>query len=296
MDRQGRDRQASSSDRRAQLVERRLLAAGGTLQLTFRVIDGQPFDFLPGSFVSVASRIPNVGNRHSPYCLVSRPGEAPNFRLLVRLVDSGARSAWLGALKVDDLISFRGPGGHSMLPRLRDHDLILCATGVGVGPLLPLAVELLRSGFRRPVRLFWGLRLAEDICLEDELNELAAAHSTFSYDIALSQPPPDWKGLSGRITSTVPPLLSTLGRSEFRLVGNGAMTAEMATALAEMGVADGAIATEAYFNGRHRPEPNVLADIRAGFVATDTSAPAAMDIADLFRLERPLGKPPKTSR
>ena len=281
-------------DRRAELVERTELTSTGTIRLTFRVVDGRPFVFFPGYFVSVESEMPG-GFRHSPYCILSRPGQAPVFELIVRLVDGGERSGYLGSLEVGDLLAFRGPGGHSMMPRAPGRDLVLLATGVGIGPLHSLSAELLEGGFDRPIRLFWGLRLAEDICLIDELEALAADHPSFSYRISLSQPPPGWKGLRGRLTQSVPPLLSTLGTSEFRLVGNGAMTEEMAVALGDMGVGKEVIYREAYFNGRHRPDRATMAAIRTGFVATDLLAPSALDATELFHLDRPLGsrRPPR---
>ncbi len=277
-------------DRRAKLLERTLLTSTGTVRLTFEVVDGRPFVFLPGYFVSVESEIPGVGFRHSPYCILSRPGQAPVFELIVRLVGGGERSAYLGSLEVGDLLAFRGPGGHSMLPRASGLDLVLLATGVGIGPLCSLVGELLEGGFDRPIRLFWGLRLAEDICLIDELEAFASVYPSFSYRISLSAPPPGWNGVRGRLTEIVPALLGTLGASEYRLVGNGAMTEEMATALGDMGVGKEVIYREAYFNGRHRPDKAVLAAIRSRFVASDLLAPSALDAADLFHLDRPLGR------
>ena len=277
-------------DRRAELIERTELNPTGTLRLTFQVVDGRPFVFFPGYFVSVESEIPGTGYHHSPYCILSQPGQAPVFELIVRLVDGGGRSAYLGSLEVGDLLAFRGPGGHSMLPRFPGHDLVLLATGVGIGPVLSLAGDLLEAGFDRSIRLFWGLRLVEDVALTDELDALAAAYPNFSYRISLSQPAPGWRGLRGRLTESVPPLLGTLGTTEYRLVGNGAMTEEMATALGNMGVVREVIYREAYFNGKHRPDPAVLSAIRSRFVATDLLAPTALDSSDLFRLERPLGK------
>jgi len=282
----------SHYDRRAKLIRRTPLTSTGTVRLTFRVVDGRPFVFFPGYFVTVESEIPGVGRRHSPYCILSRPGRAPVFELIVRLVDGGDRSAYLASLGVGDLLAFRGPGGHSMLPRDDSLDLVLLGTGVGIGPLLSLTGELLSRGFTRPIRLFWGLRLAEDICLTDELDALAEDHPSFSYRISLSQPPPGWKGLRGRLTESVPPLLGSLGGSDYRLVGNGAMTEEMAVALGDMGVGKEVIYREAYFNGKHHPEPAVLAAIHSRFVASDLLAPSALDVGDLFRLERPLGRRP----
>lgn len=291
-------RPSSRYDRRAELVERTALAETGTLRLTFEVVDGRPFVFLPGYFVSVESEIPGVGYRHSPYCILSRPSLAPVFQLIVRMVDGGQRSAFLGSLEVGDLLAFRGPGGHSMMPRLADRNLVLMATGVGIGPVSSLAGEVLEAGFRGSVRLFWGLRLAEDICLLDELEGLAAEYPSFSYRISLSQPPPGWSGLRGRLTESVPGLLGTLGGAEYRLVGNGAMTEEMATALGNMGVGKEEIYREAYFNGKHRPDPDVMAAISRRFVASDLLAPSILDASDLFKLDRPLGnrRPPGPKR
>jgi len=288
-DRRADTRPSRHYDRRAELVERTPLNSTGTVRLTFRVVDGRPFVFLPGYFVSVESAIADAGYRHSPYCILSRPGQAPIFELIVRLVENGERSAYLGSLEVGDQLAFRGPGGHSMLPRSPNQDLVLLATGVGIGPLVSLSSEVLAASFRPQVRLFWGLRLVEDICLIDELEALASDFPNFSYRISLSQPAPVWNGLRGRLTETVPALLGTLGTSEYRLVGNGAMTEEIATALGNMGVGKEAIYREAYFNGRHRPAPGVMAAINARFVASDLLAPSALDTADLFHLERPLG-------
>jgi len=286
----GRAERPSHYDRRAKLLRRTPLTSTGTVRLTFRVVDDRPFVFFPGYFVSVESDIPEVGHRHSPYCILSRPGRAPVFELIVRLVDGGDRSAYLGSLQPGDLLAFRGPGGHSMLPRDQSLDMVLLATGVGIGPLLSLTGELLSSGFTRPIRLYWGLRLAEDICLTDELDALADDHPTFTYQITLSEPPPGWTGLRGRLTDSVPPLLGNLGGSDYRLVGNGAMVEEMATALGDMGVGKDVIEREAYFNGKHHPDPAVLTAIRSRFVASDLLAPSALEAGDLFRLERPLGK------
>ncbi len=281
---------SSHYDRRAELVRRTLVTSTGTLRLTFRVVDGRPFVFSPGYFVSVESDIEGVGHRHSPYCILSRPGRAPVFELLIRLVEGGRRSAYLGSLAPGDMLAFRGPGGHTMLPHDESLDLVLLATGVGIAPLLSLSGELLDTGFTRRIRLFWGLRLAEDVCLDDELEALAEDFPSFSYRISLSQPSPGWRGLRGRLTESVPPLLGNLGGCDYRLVGNGAMTEEMATALGDRGVGKEAIYREAYFNGRHRTDPGVIAAIRSRFTSSDLPAPSALDAADLFHLDRPLGK------
>ncbi|HET9442071.1 MAG TPA: hypothetical protein VFO65_02040, partial [Acidimicrobiales bacterium] len=133
---------------------------------------------------------------------------------------------------------------------------------------------------------YWGLRQVEDICLLDRLEDFKARHAGFTYDITLSQPPEAWTGLRGRLTETVPPLLETLGGKHYYLVGNGAMVQEMEAALSDFGIDETLIYKECYFNVRHRPDPRVMADIRARFVASDTFSPYAHQEAGLFIPER----------
>ncbi len=279
-------------DRRAALVARETLTATGTISLTFEVVDDDPFVFHPGYFIAVQADAHDLGKQRSPYCIACPP-HGRTFRLLIRRVSDGQLSDHLCALALGEVISFRGPSGRSMVPKRAADELVLLATGVGIGPLLSLCPPLLADGFKAPIRLFWGLRLAEDICLVDELEAMADAYDNFRYQISLSQPPSDWTDLRGRLTESVPALLSRLGDKQFYLVGNGAMIEEMATALSDLGVDQRDVYQEAYFNSRHRPEAATLTEIRSRFVASDLFSPYAHLEAGLFMPEAPLtrGRP-----
>lgn len=273
-------------DRRAQLIAYEPLTPTGTVRLTFAVTDDHAFGFRPGYFVGIRTEVPDVGMRRSPYCIISPPDGGRTFQLLVRLVPEGPVSCYLAAMSVGDRITFRGPSGRSMLPREDDTELVLLATGVGIGPLLALSKVLLSEGFDRPIRLYWGLRLADDICLLDELDDLAAHYPAFTYQISLSRPPTRWGGLRGRLTESVPPLLPTLGNKHFYLVGNGAMIEEMGSVLSDLGVDEVLIHGETYFNVKYRADPRTLAEIRCRFVASDLFPPHAHREAGLFIPER----------
>ena len=293
LSRSGKERRlerADQYDRRAILTHYEPMTSTGTVRLTFDVVDDYPFHYKPGYFVGIRTEIPGQGLRRSPYCIVSPPDGSRTFRLLVRLVPEGPVSIYLAALEIGDAITFRGPSGRSMIPKEDATELILLATGVGIGPLLGLAQHLLPRGFDRPMHLYWGLRLVDDICLLDELDELRRTYRNFAYDISLSQPPDNWPGLRGRLTETVPPLLATLGDKHFYLVGNGAMIEEMESALSDMGVDDTLIHCETYFNVRHRAAPATLAQIRERFVARDLFTPHAHQEAMGFMPERPASR------
>jgi NAD(P)H-flavin reductase len=272
--------------RKARVIALEPLTSTGTFRVRLEVTDDEPFEFLPGQFVGVEAHYEGKGFRRSPYCILSDPADAPRFDLLVRAVPDGPLSLYLAGLQAGDEVVFRGPTGRSMVPRHPDRELVLMATGTGIAPLLSLSGHLLASGYPHPISLWWGLRLAEDICLTDELEALATAHDGFSYAITLSQPPDGWTGLRGRLGDSVPPLLPTLGGKRYYLVGNGAMLEEMALALSDLGVVQQFIYKEPYFDTVHDPDRAVVAAIRERFVATDLFSSYAARRGSDFDLDR----------
>ena len=299
LSRGGRERKLERKDRydrRAEVVRYQTLTPTGTVLIHFRVVDDEPFVFSPGHFIGIQADCGDAGSRRSPYCISSPPNDARTFRLLVRLVPEGPLSIYLGGLKPGDVICFRGPSGRSMVPKEDDTDLVLLATGVGVGPLIALAQHVFPAGLERRMRLFWGLRQVEDICLVDELDELAATYENFSYQISLSQPPPGWAGLRGRLTESVPPLLERLGGCHYYMVGNGAMIEELCSALSDLGVDKTLVHEEAYFNVRYRPDEESLARIRARFRASDLFSPYTHQQAGLYIPEVPVSERARRER
>lgn len=261
--------------RRAKVTAVTPLTTTGTVRVSFEVVDGQPFHFKPGQFVGIEAEFKRLGYRRSPYCILSAPTGEPVFDLLVRVVPQGPLSERLASLRPGDEVAFRGPTGRSMVPPDDERALMLLATGTGVAPFYSLARHLLEGGYPRPITLWWGLRLPEDVCLTEELDDLAARYENFTYAVSLSQPSPTWTGLRGRLTESVPPLIPALGGTRFYLAGNGAMLEEMAFALSDLGVDQRYIYKEPFFNGIHDPDPDVVADIRERFVATDLYSPFA---------------------
>jgi len=283
----------SRFSRRAEVVAVDRLTSTGTIRVTARVVDGRPFDFLPGQFVSLQEDIPDHGPPHSPYCLFSPPGPEPTFQMLIRVFPEGPLSQYLASLGAGATLHFRGPSGRSMVPKEPGRAMVMLATGVGISPFRSLLHHLAARGDTRPIRLYWGLRLVEDICLTDELDALAAAHPSFRYAISLSRPSAGWTGLRGRVTESVPPLLEHLSDTLFYLSGNGAMAEEMETALSDRGVDRAFLHQERFFNVGYQADRATVAAIRARFVAHDLFSPHEEQQAPLlFPLSRDIhGRP-----
>jgi CDP-4-dehydro-6-deoxyglucose reductase len=258
--------------RQAELVATEWLTETGTVRLSFRVTDDQPLTFLPGQWIGLEEEVPGVGPRHSSYCIFSPPTDDGRFELLIRVLTGGPLSNHLASLEPGYLVKFRGPQGRTMMPKADDQELILLATGVGIAPVYSLVHHLHTLGEARPIRLYWGLRQPEDICLLDELDQLTASLPDFRYRISLSEPPAGWPGLRGRLTESVPPLLDRLAGKRFALSGNGAMIEEMELALCSLGVDRTLISEERFFNLKHYPDRATMDAIRARFVASDLVA------------------------
>lgn len=274
--------------RRAKVTAIAPITSTGTFRIRFEVVDGEPFEFVPGQFVGIEAHFEGRGYRRSPYCILSSPEEAPFFELMVRAIPEGPLSLYLADLQPGDDVLFRGPTGRPMPPRFDDRELVLLATGTGVAPLISLARYLLARDYPHPISLWWGLRQFEDICLTEELDALDSGYESFSYDITLSQPPEGWTGLQGRLGESVPPLLATLGGKRYYLVGNGAMLEEMAMALSDLGVVQQFIHKEPYFDAIHEPDRDVVASIRERFVANDLFSAYAARRGSAFDLDRDL--------
>ncbi len=262
----------SRYDRRAQILATEWLTDTGTVRMTFGLTDDQPLVFAPGQWIALEEEVPGAGLRRSSYCIFSPPSEDGRFQLLLRVLSDGPLSRHMASLPPGYTVRFRGPRGRSMLPKESDAELIALATGVGIAPIYSLCRYLLATGDQRPIRLYWGLRLMEDICLLDELAELAERHPDLRYQVSLSRARADWPQLRGRVTESVPPLLKSLGGRRFYLSGNGAMVEEMELALCSLGVDRTFISAERFFNLNHQPDRVTMEAIMARFVAEDLAS------------------------
>jgi CDP-4-dehydro-6-deoxyglucose reductase len=191
--------------------------------------------FRAGQFISV--RVDAGGRVHRPYSIASTPDDRSGFELLVKLLPGGVASTFVRGLHAGDSLDFSGPQGFFTCDPAHPGDVVFAVTGVGMAAALPLAATTLaRPDETRPVRLYWGLRHAEDVFWRDRLDALAAASPRFSYEIFLSSPGAGWPGAQGRITSHLLDALPSLSQPTFYAVGNGAMIQELKKELVARGI------------------------------------------------------------
>ena len=159
--------------------------------------DGHPgLGFAAGQFVWL-----NIGNspfslRENPFSISSCPNDRPNLSFLVQEVGDFTRS--LAGLEPGTRAYLEGPHGNLTLNDHPARGTALIGVGVGIAPLLSILRELAATGDPRPAMLLYGNRHEADIVYRDELNALARRPGITVHHL-LTRPPPQWKGLKGRV-------------------------------------------------------------------------------------------------
>jgi CDP-4-dehydro-6-deoxyglucose reductase len=158
-------------------VERMRLLAPDVMGLWLRLPAIEPFAWQAGQYVDVM--LP--GERRRSFSLANPPHDAAFLELHVRRVAGGAFSDRVfGGMQPGALLRIEGPLGQFVY-RPGERPLLAIGGGTGYAPLKAILREVIESGSRRDVLLYWGVRAREDLYDDAWLRELAAKHPRFHY-------------------------------------------------------------------------------------------------------------------
>jgi sulfhydrogenase subunit gamma (sulfur reductase) len=155
------------------------------------------FTYRPGQFVMLSV----LGVGEAPFSLASAPTRQGAFQLGIRR--AGVLTDYIfDHVREGDVIGIRGPLGNGFpVDRLRGHDVLLVAGGLGIVPVRGLLQYLmdLRPDFER-VLLLYGARSPDQVLFTHELTSLARRgdaelHLTVDRDNGLP-----WSGHVGVVT------------------------------------------------------------------------------------------------
>jgi len=161
-------------------------------ELGFERVDGVPFDFQAGQWVSFVLPLPDGEGRRA-YSIASAPDGSPGLAIAVTKVEGGP-GATVRAI---------GPQGFFTRPRGTPQPSLFIGTGTGVTPLRSMILDALGSGDESPMTLLFGVRHPEDRLYVEELTALAARHSNLRVEYTLSKPPGDWSARHGYVQTHV---------------------------------------------------------------------------------------------
>ena len=158
---------------------------------------------LPGQHVDVRLTAPDGYQAQRSYSIASAP-ESPTVDLVVQRLEGGEVSPYLtDGLRAGDELELRGPiGGYFVWHADLDSPLQLVAGGSGVAPFLAMLDHHAAAGSAAPVRLLYSARSLDDVIDRARLERHADRGVGVTITLTREQPP-DWAGLSGRLTPEI---------------------------------------------------------------------------------------------
>ncbi|MDZ4802026.1 MAG: FAD-binding oxidoreductase [Bryobacteraceae bacterium] len=226
----------------ARLIESKVIAPE-VRHFVFEVPDVEHLPFPAGQFVSITRvvREKKITRAYSICCA----SDGNRFELCLNRVQDGHLSPFLFDLQPGDLVEMKGPLGQFVW-RNPVSDSILVGTGTGIAPFRGMVMEYLRGGGDRDITLIFGVRHEESLLYREDFEQLAREYPNFHFLPTLTQPGPEWTGLTGRVQ---PHVLSALGDRrdvDVYICGLKAMVDDMRAQLKELGLDRKRIISEKY--------------------------------------------------
>ena len=225
--------------------------AHGTMAFCFDKPAG--FAFEPGQAIDLVLPSPPdaepASARHT-FSLVSAPFE-PQLVVATRMRDSSAYKRALAALPIGSALAIDGPFGELMLHTDRACAAVFIAGGIGITPFMSLLRQAAHEHSAQRLWLLYSNRRPEDAAFLAELQALERSHAPFRLTATMTQMSASkqaWSGRAGVIDAAlIERCVAELGRPVFYVVGPPAMVEAMHLTLADAGVADDAIRSEAFY-------------------------------------------------
>lgn len=203
-----------------------------------------PLAFHAGQFAELT---PPWADIRRSYSIASAPSAPRALEFIIKHVPDGAFAGRLPAARVGARFTVRGPFGTSYL-RDGGSEVLLCATGSGIAPILAMLGQAASQGDARRYRLFYGARTLADLPVLESIEQCREAlGERFAYLPCLSRAPADWQGRSGRVTQALQREAGSLDDTDAYLCG----AAEMCDAVGTLLEAKGLRAGRLFFDRFH---------------------------------------------
>jgi ferredoxin-NAD(P)+ reductase (naphthalene dioxygenase ferredoxin-specific) len=151
-------------------------------RIRLSIATGGPFDFSAGQFASVTFD----GCPPRDYSMANAPGDRV-LEFHVRRTAGGATSAYVGErLKLGDAVRVEGPFGTSYLHESHSGPIIAVAGGSGIAPIKSIVERALALAMAQPIHLYFGVRSASDLYLDEHFAALAKTHANLRFTPVLT--------------------------------------------------------------------------------------------------------------
>lgn len=189
-----------------------------------------PVPFTPGQYASWL-----IGQQRRPLSIASHRLNEP-LEFVVDVSPHGTCSQLVEHVQPGESVTFMAPYGRFVVDKTDTRPLLFIATGSGIAPIRAHIYDLLASGGKQPIRLFFGNRDQDHMFLTEEFSELVDRYPTFSFIPVLSEPSPAWTGQRGLVTTVVPNQVPDLPAWSVYVCGSPQMVKDTIAMLQKQGV------------------------------------------------------------
>jgi CDP-4-dehydro-6-deoxyglucose reductase len=217
-------------------IERMDLVAEDVMAVFLRLPAVEDLHFRPGQYLDVML---SEGRRRS-FSIASAPADGRLLELHVRRASkSGFTAQLFESLRAGALLRIEGPLGQFWLRTESPRPALMVGGGTGYAPLRAMLRQLIATGDRRPVTLYWGAASAEGLYEHAWLSRLERERAGFAYRPVLSVAPPpgtSWGGRRGMVHQAVLAEIADLAGWDVYASGPPAMIEAIRTGFVERGL------------------------------------------------------------
>jgi ferredoxin-NADP reductase len=194
------------------------------------------FRFLPGQWVDLSIEVDGVTHT-AGYSITTSPIHQGEIELAIKASARHPVARWVHerAAVGDPVRVSQGQGPFVYLPEMSDN-VVLIGGGVGVTPLLSIFRHVRDANLTTQAHLLYSVADSREILFRDELEAAARTHDNLHVSITVTQPDPNWHGLTGRIDPVKLHALEVPNDTLYYLCGPKGMVEDMSTLLHDLGV------------------------------------------------------------
>ncbi len=204
--------------------------------------------FQAGQYVNIFVDVGGIRTSR-PYSISSSPMQLGYYDITIRNVSDGfVSSFFLDEVAPGAEFEATSPSGNfTYNPLFHGEDLVFLAGGSGVTPFMSMIREAADRDLSRRIHLVYGSQDPDDVIFAGELSAITEKHRNISCSLVISNPPKDYKGLTGFMTAELmKKILGDVTGKTFYLCGPDAMYAFCLKELERLGIPKRKIRTEVY--------------------------------------------------
>lgn len=216
----GRAPEGVTASQRCTAVVREIRRLGADVaNLRLELPDMPELRYLPGQYMNV-----HLGDgTHRSFSMASLSNAGLVDFHVRRIAGGRFTEGQVDRLRPGDAMDVELPLGAFRFHSEDYRPILMVATGTGLAPIKSMLESLMDDPECPPISLYWGMRDAAGLYLDDEIRSWAPRLYEFQYVPVLSRASPEWTGRRGHVQQAVVADLPDLSEHSIYLCGSPAM-------------------------------------------------------------------------